>query len=66
MIGRSENQEDEGYVPDEDDPDYAFSEVAGYAGWEPPERRWLRPLVIAVSLLVLAAMVAPLLLHFAR
>ena len=66
MVNRLDDAADEGYFPDESDPDYQFSEAAGYAGWEPPERRWLRPLLVTVSLLVLAAMVAPLLLHFAR
>lgn len=66
MVNRSGDADDQGYIPDEDDPDYQFSEAAGYAGWEPPERRWLRPLLLVVSLLVLAAMLVPLLLYFAR
>ncbi len=66
MVNRPGDADDQGYIPDEDDPDYQFSEAAGYASWEAPERRWLRPLLLAVSLLVLAAMVVPLLLYFVR
>lgn len=52
------------YVPDEDDPDYKYSEAAGYSDWEPPQRNWLRIITIAVSVLVLASMALPLLALF--
>lgn len=54
----------EPYVPDEDDPDYRFSEVAGYSGWEEPKRSWARPLVLIVSFLVLASLTLPLAIRF--
>lgn len=61
--GRWQQPEDhqDPYTPDEDDPDYRFSEAAGYAGWEPPQRAWLRPLIWVVTLLVLGGMLLPLL-----
>ena len=53
---------DDPYTPDEDDPDWEFSEARGYSDWEPPKRDWMRPLMMAVSLRVLAGMAAPVLL----
>ena len=67
-----EEREDapEGYYDDEDegdealgpdDPDYDLSEAAGYAGWEPPERDFFVPrwFVVAVSLLLILALLLP-------
>lgn len=48
------------YTPDEDDPDYQYSEAAGYSDWEPPKRNWLRIITIVVSVLVLASMALPM------
>ena len=61
-----EEQPDEGYVPGPDDPDYDLSEAAGYSGWERPRRRSLLPqwLVVAVSLLLILALLVPALLSF--
>ncbi len=39
-----------------------LTEEAGYAGWDPPARAWLRPLVVALSLTVVAAFVGGMLL----
>ena len=58
----NEPQEDPGYIPDEDDPDYELSEAAGYSNWEPPKRNWVRPLVLVFTVLMLIAMLAPLVL----
>lgn len=63
---RLDDRETEPYVPDEDDPDYRYSEVAGYAGGETPKRRWLKPLMVVAFLLVLFGMVAPLFEVFLR
>ncbi len=57
---RLDDRETEPYVPDEDDPDYRYSEAAGYAGCETRQRRWLKPLMVVGFLLVLFGMVAPL------
>ena len=57
---RLDDRESEPYVPEEDDPDYKYSEAAGYAGWEPPQRRWLKPVMVVASLLVLFGLLAPL------
>ena len=43
------------------DPD--LTEEAGYAFWDPPERRWLPPLLRVVMALVLLAFVGGLLLR---
>lgn len=48
------------YVPDEDDPDYRFSEAAGYSDWEPPRRNWLKIVTVAVSVLVLISIALPM------
>ena len=66
MVRRNDEPEDEGYIPDEDDPDYKLSEVAGYAGWEQPKRQWLRPLLLGISLLILASLLAPMILVVLR
>ena len=66
MVQRNDEPEDKGYIPDEDDPDYELSEVAGYAGWEQPKRQWLRPLLLGISLLILASLLAPMILVVLR
>ena len=61
---------DEGRDDDEEfgpgDPDYDLSEQYGY-GWEPRRDHWPVPpwLLIAVSILVIAALLLPTLLFFA-
>ena len=49
-----------------DDPDYDLSEAAGYASWEPSERRLFLPqwLIVAVSLLLMLALLLPALRWF--
>ena len=61
-----EETEEEGYIPTPDDPDYDLSEAAGYSGWEDRGRRSLLPpwLVLAVSLLLILALLVPLLIRF--
>ena len=66
MVRRNDEPEDKGYIPDEDDPDYELSEVAGYTGWEQPKRQWLRPLLLGISLLILASLLAPMILVVLR
>ena len=56
-------REGEPYVPDEDDPDYRFSEAAGYGEWEPPRRPWLRPLMVGMAVLLVLAFLGPLVLR---
>jgi hypothetical protein len=62
----SEEPDDEGYIPTPDDPDYDLSEAAGYSGWEDRGRRSLIPawLVLAVSLLLILALLLPALIRF--
>ncbi len=61
-----EEPDEEGYIPTPDDPDYDLSEAAGYSGWEDRGRRPLIPpwLVLAVSLLLILALLVPLLIRF--
>jgi hypothetical protein len=59
---RPDEDHSDPYVPDENDPDYRFSEAAGYAGHEPPKRNWGKPILIGISLFMLATMVLPMLL----
>ena len=61
-----EEPDEEGYIPTPDDPDYDLSEAAGYSGWEDRGRRPLLPpwLVLAVSLLLILALLVPLLIRF--
>ena len=61
-----EAPDEEGYIPTPDDPDYDLSEAAGYSGWEDRGRRLLLPpwLVLAVSLLLILALLVPLLIRF--
>ncbi len=61
-----EDPDEEGYIPTPDDPDYDLSEEAGYSGWEDRGRRPMLPpwLVLAVSLLLILALLVPLLIRF--
>jgi len=54
-----EAPDDEELCPD--DPDYDLSEMAGYAGWEPPKRQSFLPrwVIVAVSLLLILALLLP-------
>ena len=58
--------DDDSCVPDEDDPDYDLSEEAGYAGWDSPKRETPFPqwLIVAASLLLILAILAPILIRF--
>jgi hypothetical protein len=60
-----DEEEDDGYVPGPDDPDYDLSEAAGYAGWEAPQREGLMPrwVIVAISLLLILAILTPLVLQ---
>ncbi len=62
--GYYDEDDDGSYVPDEDDPDYDLSEVAGYSNWEPartsPFPRWL---IVAASLLLILAILTPVLIR---
>ena len=57
-----EADEDGGYIPGPDDPDYDLSEAAGYAGYEPPRRRGLVPqwVIFVFSIILILAFVIPL------
>jgi len=61
-----DEEDDDSYVPDEDDPDYDLSEEAGYAGWDPAKRETPFPqwLIVAASLLLILAILAPILIRF--
>ena len=61
-----DEEDDDSYVPDEDDPDYDLSEEAGYAGWDSPKRETPFPqwLIVAASLLLILAILAPILIRF--
>ena len=54
-----------GYIPGPDDPDYDLSEAAGYAGYEPPKRRGLVPqwVIVAFSIALVLSILVPLLLR---
>jgi hypothetical protein len=58
------DEDDDSYVPDEDDPDYDLSEAAGYADWE-PKRETIIPqwVIVGASLLLILAMLVPLLIR---
>jgi hypothetical protein len=60
-----DDEDDDSYVPGPDDPDYDLSEAAGYAGWEAPRREGLMPrwVIIAVSLLLIMAILTPVVLQ---
>ncbi len=51
-------------VPEPGDPDYDLTEEAGYAGWDEPQRGLLpRWLIVAISILLVLAMLTPLLIR---
>ncbi|HEY5640271.1 MAG TPA: hypothetical protein VIW01_09480 [Dehalococcoidia bacterium] len=57
--------DDDGYIPGPDDPDYDLSEAAGYAGYEPPSRRGLVPqwVIVVFSIVLILSIIVPLLLR---
>ena len=59
------DEDDEGYIPDEDDPDYDLSEQAGYAGWDAPKREGVFPqwVIAAFAILLIVAILIPVLLQ---
>ena len=59
-----DEDEDGGYVPGPDDPDYDLSEAHGYAGWEAPANGGLLPqwAVAAFCIVVILAIVGGLLI----
>jgi len=61
-----EDADDGSYVPGPEDPDFDLSEAAGYAGWEEPKREGIVPhwVIIAVSLLLILAILTPVILQF--
>lgn len=66
MTGPWNDEEDDGEIAP-DDPDYDLSEAHGYR-WEPKREHWPVPpwLLIAVSILIVLALVVPGLLLLAR
>jgi hypothetical protein len=55
-----ELDDDDGYIPGPDDPDYDLSEAAGYANWEPGRKELLPQWLIAlVSILVILSLAVP-------
>lgn len=57
-------EDDEGYIPDEDDPDYDLSEAHGYADWESTRESILpRWVIVAASLLLIFAILIPVLIR---
>jgi len=57
--GYYDKAEDEGYIPDEDDPDYDLSEAHGYSDWQ-PSRASIIPqwaIVLASLLLIFAVLI---------
>jgi hypothetical protein len=62
--GWDDEEEDDGYIPDESDPDYDLSEAAGYANWEPKGQAIIPQWVIVVaSLLLIFAILIPVLIQ---
>ncbi len=68
-----QNEHEEGWDDEEewdpnlpDDPDHDLSEAAGYAGYDSSRQFPSRTLVIIVSLILLAALLAPFLLRLTR
>lgn len=63
--GRPAEGLDEEYELGPDDPDYDLSEGAGYSGWESRGRRTIVPywVIVAVSLLLIFALLLPALLR---
>lgn len=60
-----DDEEDGGYIPGPEDPDYDLSEAAGYAGWREPKSRGIIPqwVIAVISILLILAIVVPLLLR---
>jgi hypothetical protein len=59
-----DEEDDDSYVPDEDDPDYDLSEAHGYADWEPKRENFIPQwLIIAASLLLIFAILIPILIR---
>jgi hypothetical protein len=67
-----EEEPEEGWDEEEwdpnrpEDPDYDLSEGAGYAGYDSSRQFPSRTLVVIVSLILLAALLAPFLLRLMR
>ena len=59
------DEDDDSYIPGPDDPDYDLSEEAGYAGYEPPQRRTIMPrwVLVTISILLILAFLLPVLLQ---
>lgn len=64
LEGTSDEQEWDPNLPD--DPDYDLSEAAGYAGYDSSREFPSRALVVIVSLILVAALLAPFLLRIVR
>jgi hypothetical protein len=63
----SEEDEEEEWDPTHpDDPDFDLSEAAGYAGYDSSRQFPSRTLVVIVSVLLVAAMLAPFVLRLLR
>ena len=57
-------EDDEGYIPDESDPDYELSEAHGYSDWEPGRASIIPPwVIVAASLLLIFAILIPVLIQ---
>jgi hypothetical protein len=56
-----DDEDDDGYIPGPDDPDFDLSEAAGYAGWEEPRSREIIPqwLIVLVSIALILAIIIP-------
>jgi adenine-specific DNA methylase len=72
-LERSQEEPEEGWDDEEewdpnraDDPDYDLSEAAGYAGYDSSRQFPSRTLVVIVSLVLLAILLAPFLLRLLR
>jgi hypothetical protein len=59
------DDDDDTYIPDEDDPDYDLSEAHGYADWEAPKREGIFPqwVTAAFSIFLIIAILIPILLQ---
>jgi len=57
------DDDDDGYIPGPDDPDYDLSEAAGYAEWDAPKRRGIIPqwAIALISIVLILSIVIPLL-----
>lgn len=61
-----ENEEEEWDPTHPDDPDFDLSEAAGYAGYDSSREFPSRTLVVIVSLILVAALLAPFVLRLLR